>query len=104
MFPLTWQNSYIQPTNAETKDLVESPSPVFLCTSDELFDGNCFEYLEDLRQSICPNLAICDIDGANTNEIELKFPAMPNEKHCIKTLASLKNQVIAQFDLAYPTD
>lgn len=73
-----------------------------MCTTDENFDCNTMEYLEDLRKAICPNLAICDIDGNCTNENQLRFPEMPNEKLVIKTLASIKNQVISQFDLAYP--
>jgi hypothetical protein len=120
MFPLTWQNSYVQPANKEKIELVESPAPVFLCACDEDFRDtglSAFEYLEQLRLSrLVPNLVICDIDGGITNENapipspdgdplkekKLKFPEVNMEAFLQKNLNILHKQQYQTFDQAYP--
>jgi hypothetical protein len=69
IFPLTWQHSYIQPAGKPLRDYVESPSPVIFCCSPLDTD---FEYFDKLQKSGFNNLAIIDIDGSYTND--LQFP------------------------------
>ena len=59
------------------------------------------EYLSELRKNVVPNMAICDIDGGVTNEIDLNFPEVHMEPFLVKNLNILKNQQMQQFDQAF---
>jgi len=83
MFPLTWQNSYVQPANQNLIELVESPCPVLFCCSpfDFLLGSPPFEYLMELTEQGFNNIAVLDIDGCFTNSIA--FPEICMESHMI---------------------
>jgi hypothetical protein len=66
LFPLTWQNSYIQPASADLSGYAEAPSPVIFCCSPLAMDFDYFMNLEEVDG--LKNLAILDIDGCYTND------------------------------------
>ena len=55
-----------------------------------------FEYFEKLGKD---HIAICDIDGSYTNNIE--FPELEGEKTFLRSLSALKNFKGAKFDSAF---
>lgn len=55
-----------------------------------------FDYFEKLGKS---HIAICDIDGSYTNNIE--FPLLEDERTILRSLSALKNFKGAKFDSAF---
>lgn len=112
MFPLVWQYNQVQPANKTTIDLIESPSPLIFCCSDEdahHMGLSAFEYILELQKDGFKNIAVCDIDGKFTNESDsfnsetgIKFPDVFQEQFLVRNLNILMNKQMQSFDKAYP--
>ncbi|CDW84178.1 UNKNOWN [Stylonychia lemnae] len=94
MFPMTWQNTYIQPGNENLAGYCEG---IMVCIYGSNSMINSYDYFEALNH---PEIVICDIDAGFTNTISL--PCYPDESMYIRTLNTLKNSRINQYDKAYP--
>ncbi len=93
LFPLTWQNSYIQPGNPNLIGYADGTLPLIYgaCSYDasfETFELQCNE-----------SVVICDIDASFTNNVEL--PRLPTEPMIIRLLSLMRNQRVEQYDFAY---
>lgn len=73
--------------------MVQSPFPILFACSHLVKD---FEYFEELSKE---HIAICDIDGSYTNNIQ--FPELEDEKKILRSLSALKNFKGAKFDSAF---
>ena len=73
--------------------MVQSPFPILFTCSHLVQD---FEYFEDLQKG---NIAICDIDGSYTNNLDM--PVLEIEKKILRSLSALKNFKGAKFDSAF---
>lgn len=112
MFPLVWQYNQVQPANKTTVELIESPSPLIFCCSDEdthHMGLSAFEYILELQKDGFKNIAVCDIDGKFTNESDsfnsetgIKFPEVFQESFLVRNLNILMNKQMQSFDKAYP--
>ena len=75
---------------------VESPMPVIFCCSP---DDRDFNYFESLTEQGLRNLAIVDIDGNYTNNVQMA--ELPGEINSLKMLNSLRNKRIFKYDYSY---
>ena len=67
LYPLTWQNSYIQPGNPDLIGLADGAIRVIYGSHP---NDASYEDFEEMARSN-PDIAICDIDASFTNNIEL---------------------------------
>ena len=79
-------------------DYAESPVPILFCISPLVRTFDDFEEL--IASSGFGNMAVCDIDGSFSNDIQ--FKEMEEEKAYIRAIMGLKNHQISQFDNAFP--
>lgn len=77
LFPMTWQNSYIQPGNESLLGHADGFMAV-IYGSNSACQG--FDYFDGMS----PEMAVCDIDACFTNNIEL--PSLPSEQMYIRIL------------------
>ena len=73
--------------------MVNSPFPILICCSGLV---ETFEGFEGLNKD---HIAICDIDGSFTNNLEL--PELEDENSFLRSLSSLKNYKGARYDSAF---
>ena len=73
--------------------MVQSPFPILFACSHIVCDFEGFEALDKYH------LAICDIDGSFTNNLD--FPELDDEKRILRSLSALKNFKGAKFDSAF---
>lgn len=92
---MTWQNSYIQPGNERLLGLTDGIISVIYGSNPTVSAG--FDFFDGMGSA---DMAICDIDGCFTNNIQL--PTLPQEHMYIRALNALKNSKIANYDKAYP--
>jgi hypothetical protein len=113
MFPLVWKYNQVQPANKTTVELIESPSPLIFCCSDQDTQHmglSAFEYILALQNDGFKNIAVCDIDAKLTNESDndnsktgIKFPKIMGEDiRLVRNLNILLNKQMQAFDQAYP--
>ena len=73
--------------------MVQSPFPILVCCSSLV---ETFEHFEGLNKT---NIAICDIDGSFTNNLEM--PELEDENTMLRSLSALKNFKGARYDSAF---
>jgi len=99
LFPLTWQNSHVQPCGKALKEFAfECILPLLFC-----LDSSQFEY-ETVKEELIEkgDCAILDVDGNFMNSEDLKLPKLSNEATVLRTLNQIKNKRVSKYDLAYP--
>jgi hypothetical protein len=84
LFPLTWQNTYIQPGNEKLSGHCDG-TMAMIYGSNTMING--FDFFD----GISDEMAVCDIDACYTNNINL--PNIPDEQMYIRILNVLTIKV-----------
>jgi len=85
LFPMTWQNRYIQPGSENLVGYCDG-TIILIYGSNSMI--NSFDYFDGLQH---PDIVICDIDAGYTNNIaqfnnQIDMPLIPDEAMYIRIL------------------